>query len=115
MSQKTTTKVSSMHPLSSPSSSALFRFRRIAEGYPDFTVQGHPEFTKSIVDTIVDAREAAGVFDKATAEGARERSTWRNDRVGVIAKVIWNPRRCTGGLLYLGQSISCIESISAHL
>ncbi|PSR78425.1 hypothetical protein PHLCEN_2v7416 [Hermanssonia centrifuga] len=54
-----------------------------------FTVQGHPEFTKSIVDTIVDAREAAGVFDKATAEGARERSTWRNDGVSVIAKVIW--------------------------
>lgn len=54
-----------------------------------FTVQGHPEFTKRIVDTVVDAREAIGTMDKPTADDARARSTWRNDGVDVIGKAIW--------------------------
>lgn len=55
-----------------------------------FTVQGHPEFTREIVGTIVDVREARGVFPKALADGARARADWRNDGVEVIARVIWN-------------------------
>lgn len=54
-----------------------------------FTVQGHPEFTKRIVDKLVDAREANGVLSKESAQRARERSEWRNDGVTVIGKVIW--------------------------
>lgn len=54
-----------------------------------FTVQGHPEFTESIVEKIVDLRESTGVLDKSTAEGARSRAKWRNDGVDVIGKLIW--------------------------
>ncbi|THH23061.1 hypothetical protein EUX98_g8117 [Antrodiella citrinella] len=54
-----------------------------------FTVQGHPEFTKPIVSTIVDARSATGVIDQATAELARSRADWPNDGVDKLGKVIW--------------------------
>ena len=54
-----------------------------------FTVQGHPEFTRRIVDTILDVRASTGVFDKPLVEDARARSSWRNDGVDVIGKVIW--------------------------
>ncbi|KAH8103318.1 class I glutamine amidotransferase-like protein [Cristinia sonorae] len=54
-----------------------------------FTVQGHPEFTKRIVSTVVDARAATGVIDKDTAESARKRADWHNDGVDVIGRVIW--------------------------
>ncbi len=37
-----------------------------------FAIQGHPEFTATIVSHIVDARSATGIFDgPATAEGRR--------------------------------------------
>ena len=54
-----------------------------------FTVQGHPEFTESIVDKIVAFRSSTGVIDKPTAETAKSRAKWRNDGVPVIAPVIW--------------------------
>ena len=54
-----------------------------------FTVQGHPEFTESLVRKVVDLRSSTGVIDQATAESARARAKWRNDGVPVIAKVIW--------------------------
>ena len=54
-----------------------------------FTVQGHPEFTESIVSTVVDMRESTGVIDKETAADARRRAQWRNDGVDVIGKLIW--------------------------
>lgn len=54
-----------------------------------FTVQGHPEFTKRIVDSIVDARASSGAIDQPTAEDARARSAWRNDGVDVIGRAIW--------------------------
>ncbi|CAL1711069.1 unnamed protein product [Somion occarium] len=54
-----------------------------------FTVQGHPEFTKRIVEKIVDARAGTGVLDKDTAEDARARADWRNDGVDVIGKAMW--------------------------
>ncbi|WWD20825.1 hypothetical protein CI109_105302 [Kwoniella shandongensis] len=37
------------------------------------TVQGHPEFTPSIVSKIVDARSAMGIFDENAAAEARRR------------------------------------------
>ena len=54
-----------------------------------FTVQGHPEFTESIVSSVVDLRESTGVFDKDMAADARRRAQWRNDGVSVIGKLIW--------------------------
>ena len=53
-----------------------------------FTVQGHPEFTRRIVDTLVDLRSASGVFTQELADDARARAGWRNDGVG-IGTVIW--------------------------
>ncbi|CCM04362.1 uncharacterized protein FIBRA_06534 [Fibroporia radiculosa] len=53
------------------------------------TVQGHPEFTEHIVDTIVRARESTGVISKDVAEDSRRRGSWRNDGVSIIGKVIW--------------------------
>lgn len=38
-----------------------------------FTVQGHPEFTPSIVSHIVDARSATGVFNPTATIEARRR------------------------------------------
>lgn len=63
-----------------------------------FTVQGHPEFTKRIVDSIVDARESSGAIDPPTAEDARKRSTWRNDGVDVIGRTIWRILQLHAGL-----------------
>lgn len=54
-----------------------------------FTVQGHPEFTKSIVSKLVEAREEKGIIDKPTAEDSRRRADWRNDGISVIGKVMW--------------------------
>ncbi|TFY80860.1 hypothetical protein EWM64_g3151 [Hericium alpestre] len=53
------------------------------------TVQGHPEFTKEIVDKLVDVRSASGLFDQAMAEDAKRRGSWRNDGVPVVGKAIW--------------------------
>ncbi|KII87858.1 hypothetical protein PLICRDRAFT_42374 [Plicaturopsis crispa FD-325 SS-3] len=53
------------------------------------TLQGHPEFTTSIVNAIVEAREAVGVISHEIADDARARGEWRNDGVSVVGKVIW--------------------------
>jgi GMP synthase-like glutamine amidotransferase len=53
------------------------------------TVQGHPEFTKSISSAIIEARTASGVLNAESAEDARRREDWRNDGV-VVGRVIWN-------------------------
>ncbi|GFZ51384.1 hypothetical protein JCM24511_09146, partial [Saitozyma sp. JCM 24511] len=37
------------------------------------TIQGHPEFTPSVVSHIVDARSAMGIFDDAATKEARRR------------------------------------------
>ena len=63
--------------------------RRSLRDIQIFTVQGHPEFTRRIVDTVVDARATTGVFDQALVEDARSRAGWRNDGADVIGKVIW--------------------------
>jgi len=52
-------------------------------------VQGHPEFVPSIVQKIIDAREASGVLDEAVARDARYRAEQEHDGVDVIARVIW--------------------------
>lgn len=53
-----------------------------------FTVQGHPEFTESIVSAIVDVRAKSGVIDAKIAEEAIRRKDDRNDGC-VIGKAIW--------------------------
>jgi hypothetical protein len=55
-----------------------------------FTVQGHPEFTASISNIIIDARIQSGVLVKEIAEDARRRNgELRNDGVDVIGRVMW--------------------------
>lgn len=76
-----------LHPSSQPSS--LGPSSIDLKDIQIFTVQGHPEFTKRIGSTIVDARAATGVVDKETAEGARSRADWPNHGVDKIGKVIW--------------------------
>lgn len=53
------------------------------------TVQGHPEFTKSISSIVIDARHKMGILDEKTAEDGRRRADWRNDGVTVFGKVFW--------------------------
>ena len=53
------------------------------------TLQGHPEFTASIVKELVDLRSANGIIDTKTADDARARANWRNDGVDVAGKAIW--------------------------
>ncbi|KIP04084.1 hypothetical protein PHLGIDRAFT_129743 [Phlebiopsis gigantea 11061_1 CR5-6] len=54
-----------------------------------FCVQGHPEFTESIVEKIVELRSSTGVIDRPTAALSRERAKWRNDGVSVVGRAIW--------------------------
>ncbi|KZS87381.1 class I glutamine amidotransferase-like protein [Sistotremastrum niveocremeum HHB9708] len=51
-----------------------------------FTLQGHPEFTASIVQHIVHARgpNGTGVVDPATAEDALKRARLPHDGLGII-------------------------------
>lgn len=53
-----------------------------------FTLQGHPEFTETIVRHIVDARgpNGSGVVDAPTAEEALERAGKPHDGLGIIGK-----------------------------
>lgn len=53
------------------------------------TVQGHPEFTKSIVAKVVGIRTDKGIFTPEFARDAIRRNELRNDGVEVIARVIW--------------------------
>jgi len=53
-----------------------------------FTVQGHPEFTESIVSKIVEVRSSAGIIPPPTAEEYVTRKDWRNDGL-IIGKTIW--------------------------
>ena len=53
------------------------------------TVQGHPEFTKSIVSKVVGIRTDKGIFTPEFAQDAIRRNELRNDGVEVIARAIW--------------------------
>nr|KIR84665.1 cytoplasmic protein [Cryptococcus tetragattii IND107] len=57
------------------------------------TIQGHPEFTPSIVNHVVNARDAAGVFDQATTKEARRRAGGKHgtggEGFGRIGWAVW--------------------------
>jgi GMP synthase-like glutamine amidotransferase len=53
------------------------------------TLQGHPEFTESIVSSIVEQRAASGVIDAEAAKDSERRRFWKTDSLDVIGKVIW--------------------------
>ena len=53
------------------------------------TVQGHPEYTASIVEKVVDARAERGIFDQAVAEKARLDAVKVHDGTGRIGAAIW--------------------------
>ena len=53
------------------------------------TVQGHPEFTTQILEALVTARLAAGIWDGPTVEDARRRASWRNDGVDVVGTTVF--------------------------
>jgi GMP synthase-like glutamine amidotransferase len=55
-----------------------------------FTVQGHPEFTASISNFIIDARIQTGVLSKQVAEDARLRNAkLQNDGVDIVGRLMW--------------------------
>ncbi|KIR70836.1 cytoplasmic protein [Cryptococcus deuterogattii CA1014] len=57
------------------------------------TIQGHPEFTPSIVNHVVNARDASGVFDEATTKEARRRAGGKHgtggEGFGRIGWAVW--------------------------
>ena len=53
------------------------------------TVQGHPEFTASIVEKLVDIRAERGIFDQGVAEKARLDAVKAHDGTGRIGTAIW--------------------------
>jgi len=55
-----------------------------------FTIQGHPEFTESIITAVVEQRAASGVIDAEAAAGAEKRRFMKTDGVDVVGKTIWD-------------------------
>ena len=57
-----------------------------------FSVQGHPEFTQKIIESLVEARgpNGNGAMNAEVANESRERAAWRNDGDTVVGKVIWD-------------------------
>jgi GMP synthase-like glutamine amidotransferase len=53
------------------------------------TVQGHPEFTKSIVSKLVAIRADKGILAPELARDAIRRNELRNDGVGAIGGTVW--------------------------
>jgi GMP synthase-like glutamine amidotransferase len=53
------------------------------------SVQGHPEFTASIVNPIIDARSASGAMAPTTVEDGRKRAVRPHDGCGLIGRAIW--------------------------
>jgi GMP synthase-like glutamine amidotransferase len=53
------------------------------------TLQGHPEFTKSILSKVIGIRAGRGIFTPEFAQDAIKRNELRNDGVEVIARTIW--------------------------
>ena len=54
-----------------------------------FSVQGHPEFTASIVNPIIDARSTSGAMTPVTVAEGRVRAVREHDGPGVIGRTIW--------------------------
>jgi len=57
-----------------------------------FTVQGHPEFTKLIVNALVDARgpKGTGVMNQDTSTEGKDRAGWVHDGDTSIGSVVWD-------------------------
>jgi len=53
------------------------------------TLQGHPEFTESVVSCIVEQRSATGVIDAATAQDAEQRRWVKTDGVDIVGRLVW--------------------------
>ncbi|KAI0360714.1 class I glutamine amidotransferase-like protein [Trametes cingulata] len=60
-----------------------------------FTVQGHPEFHKSITEEIVKARHSTGVLNKDIVDDYASRADWRNDGPSVVGKTLWEILRAS--------------------
>ncbi|KAI0371915.1 class I glutamine amidotransferase-like protein [Pilatotrama ljubarskyi] len=60
-----------------------------------FTVQGHPEFHKSITEEIVKARHSTGVLDKNIVDDYTRRADWRNDGPNVVGRTLWEILRAS--------------------
>jgi hypothetical protein len=57
------------------------------------TIQGHPEFTPSIVSHVVDLREGSGLFDPEMAKEAKRRMIGKDgtggEGLGRVGWAIW--------------------------
>ncbi|KAL5504984.1 hypothetical protein ACEPAH_7647 [Sanghuangporus vaninii] len=53
------------------------------------TVQGHPEFTSFIVNSIIDVREKNGAMSPEIAKEGRERAVRPDEGTGIIGRTIW--------------------------
>lgn len=60
-------------------------------------MQGHPEFTTPISETVISDRLSTGILDTETAEGARSRAERRNDGVDVVGRTVWKVLGTEGG------------------
>ncbi|KAF8191284.1 hypothetical protein BJ912DRAFT_925249 [Pholiota molesta] len=62
----------------------------LLRGIQILTVQGHPEFTESVVSAIVEQRAASGAIDAPTAHDYNVRRRWdADDGRGRIARAVW--------------------------
>lgn len=53
------------------------------------TLQGHPEFTESVVSCIIEHRSATGAIDVATARDAERRKYVKTDGVDIVGRLMW--------------------------
>lgn len=53
------------------------------------TVQGHPEFTKSIVATLVGIRAERGILTPECAQDAIKRNELENEAPEVVGRAVW--------------------------
>ena len=51
------------------------------------TIQGHPEFTKDIVSSIIDARE--GILGPDVVADGRARAGREHEGLGVLGRAVW--------------------------
>jgi len=61
----------------------------LAKDVQIFAVQGHPEFTGFIVETVVKARGATGVMDAATVKDGLERANKPHHGNTAIGHAVW--------------------------
>jgi len=74
----------------------MAKYSNEGEGEPKariFTIQGHPEFTPSIVSHVIDARVKTGVFKGKEAEEAKRRMGGKDgtggEGLGRLGWAIW--------------------------